>query len=142
MIRQLRLHEGERLVVYKCTGGKLTIGVGRNLEALGISQDESANMLSNDIDRVCEELDKRLEWYQGLDDVRQRVLIDMAFNLGTSGLLKFKKTLSYVQSTHYHQASKSMLNSRWAKQVGQRAETLARMMETGQDPKSLWHKGA
>ena len=87
MIRQLRLHEGERLIVYKCTAGKLTLGVGRNLEDLGISQDESAMMLAYDIERVCKELNTSLEWYRGLNDVRQRVIIDMAFNLGINGLI-------------------------------------------------------
>lgn len=142
MIRQLRLHEGERLIVYKCTAGKLTIGIGRNLEDLGISQDESAMMLANDIERVCKELNISLEWYRGLNDVRQRVIIDMAFNLGINGLLCFKNTLAHIQAERYEEASRSMLDSLWAKQVGQRAKRLANMMKTGKDPKELWFKGS
>jgi lysozyme len=73
-----------------------------------------------------------------LNDVRQRVLVDMAFSMGVVGLLNFKRTLATIQAGDYQQAATMMLDSRWAKQVGQRVERLARMMATGKDPRELW----
>lgn len=140
MIRQLRLHEGERLKPYRCTAGKLTIGVGRNLEDRGITADESAYLLGNDIDRFTTELMRALPWVAQLDEVRQRVLLDMAFNLGLAGLLQFKRTLATIQAGDYQKAAAMMLDSKWAGQVGQRAERLSRMMFTGKDPRELWPK--
>ena len=137
LIRQLRLHEGERLKPYRCTAGKLTIGVGRNLEDRGITAQEAAYLLSNDITSTQAALLKALPWVATLDDVRQRVLIDMAFNMGLGTLLTFKRTLAAVQGGQYQQAAAMMLESRWAGQVGQRAQRLSQMMATGQDPREL-----
>jgi lysozyme len=138
MVRQLRLHEGERLKPYRCTAGKLTIGVGRNLEDRGITRDESAMLLANDIADMERELQRALPWVARLDEVRARVLVDMAFNLGIVGLLAFKRTLATVEAGDYQQAATMMLDSKWAKQVGGRAERLSRMMATGKDPRELW----
>ncbi len=138
MVRQLRLHEGERLKPYQCSAGKLTIGVGRNLEDRGISREESAMLLNNDIAAEERELLRALPWVATLDEVRARVLLDMSFNLGLVGLLGFKRTLAAVQGGQYQQAATMMLDSKWAQQVGTRAERLARMMATGKDPRELW----
>lgn len=137
MVRQLRLHEGERLRPYRCTAGKLTIGVGRNLEDRGITAEESAMLLSNDISREERELLAALPWVAKLSEVRQRVLLDMSFNLGLQGLLAFKRTLAAIQAGQYQQAAGMMLESLWAQQVGQRAQRLSQMMATGQVPKEL-----
>ena len=133
MIRQLRLHEGERLKPYRCTAGKLTIGVGRNLEDRGITAEESAYLLGNDIDSHWRELVKALPWVEQLDEVRQRVLLDMAFNLGIGGLLGFKNTLATIKAGDFQKASVMMLDSKWARQVGRRADRLAGMMATGRE---------
>lgn len=138
MIRQLRLHEGERLKPYRCTAGKLTIGVGRNLEDRGITREEAAYLLANDIAAEERELLRALPWVAKLDEVRQRVLLDMAFNMGVVGLLAFKRTLATIQAGDYQRAAAMMLDSKWAGQVGQRAERLSRMMATGKDPRELW----
>lgn len=140
MIRQLRLHEGERLRPYRCTADKLTIGVGRNLEDTGITAEESAYLLGNDIDRFYAAVRRELPWVEKLDEVRQRVLVDMAFNLGIAGLLSFKKTLATIKAGNYEKASAMMLDSKWAMQVGQRADRLSVMMRTGKDPRELWPK--
>ena len=133
MIAQLRLHEGERLKPYRCTAGKLTIGVGRNLDDRGITSDESAYLLNNDIDSHWIELLEHLPWVETLDEIRQRVMLDMAFNLGIFGLLTFRRTLGHIKAGDYALASSAMLESKWATQVGQRARRLASMMKTGKD---------
>lgn len=124
-------HEGLRLKPYTDAGNKLTIGVGRNLEDSGITRDEALLLLHNDIDRVTNALDQKLPWWKSLSDVRKKVLISMAFNLGVGGLLKFSGMLSALQDGDYSTAAEHMLASKWASQVGTRAIELAYMMENG-----------
>jgi lysozyme len=127
---QLILHEGLKLEPYECTAGKLTIGVGRNIEDIGITEDEARYLLDNDILRVCDELDRNLSWWRDLSDVRQRILVDMVFNLGISRFMQFQNTISAIENGDYDKAAEEMLDSRWAQQVGQRAHRLAGAMIT------------
>ncbi|MGN7612728.1 glycoside hydrolase family protein [Magnetococcales bacterium HHB-1] len=129
---QLIQHEGLRLKPYRCTAGKMTIGVGRNLDDNGISKAEALHLLGNDINRVIRELNSSFPWFETLDEPRRRVLIDMAFNLGITTLRCFKRMLRAVEAGNYPLAAKEMLDSRWARQVGQRATKLSRMMSTGE----------
>ena len=87
-------------------------------------------MLENDIIRVMAELDEHIPWWKDLSQTRRHVLVDMAFNLGIFGLLKFQNTLKAIQEERWADAAVEMLDSRWSQQVGQRAKTLAKMMET------------
>lgn len=129
---QLLRHEGLRLTPYRCTAGKLTIGIGRNLDDCGISQKEAYVLLENDI-LNCEKqlLDEIPDIYNGLDEVRKSVLLNMCFNLGISALQGFKTTLSYIRSGDYERAANGMLASKWAKQVGRRAIELSELMRKG-----------
>lgn len=129
---QLILHEGLRLKPYKCPAGYLTIGVGRNLETKGISREEALFLLRNDIKEIERALSK-YDWYTKLDPIRQKVLIDMCFNLGLAGLLQFRRMITALNLGDYETAADEMLASKWAKQVGARAQRLAQMMRTGQD---------
>ncbi len=130
---QLVRHEGLRLKPYRCTAGKLTIGIGRNLEDRGISQKEAYAMLERDIlDFEQQLLNEIPDVYNGLDEVRQSVLLNMCFNLGIKGLLEFKNTLSYIGAGDWERAANGMLASKWAKQVGMRAIELSELMRKGQ----------
>jgi len=130
---QLELHEGLRLKPYTDTVGKLTIGIGRNLSDVGISEAEARMLLDHDILEARAGLEARYPWFVGLDTIRQRVLIDMAFNLGAERLAQFQNTLKAVAEGRWSAAKAGMLNSLWASQVGKRAIRLAQMMETGED---------
>ena len=130
---QLRLHEGEVLRPYRCTAGKLSIGVGRNLEDVGISKEESAFLLDGDIRKIETDLDRAHPWWRKMDEVRQRVLADMCFNLGLPRLNTFVNTLAAMRRGDYAQAADGMLASKWASHVGARATRLAEMMRTGKD---------
>lgn len=127
----LVLHEGLRLKPYKCTAGKVTIGVGRNLDDKGITQAEAFALLENDIDEVCRELDQVWPWWRQMTDRRQQVLADMCFNLGLGRLKGFVNTLAFMKAGEYDKAADGMLASLWASQVGTRAQRLARMMREG-----------
>jgi lysozyme len=130
LIAMLQRHEGLRLKPYKCTAGKLSIGYGRNLDDMGISEVEAMVMLRNDIEQCYQELEM-FSWFEDLDQVRQEALVDMLFNLGLPTFLEFKKTLKFVAEGKYSQAAEEMLRSKWADQVGDRAKELAYMVDTG-----------
>lgn len=130
LIAMLQRHEGLRLKPYKCTAGKVSIGYGRNLDDMGISEVEAMVLLRHDIERCYDELNV-FSWFADLDQVRQEALVDMLFNLGLPTFLEFKKTLKFVAEGKYSQAAEEMLRSKWADQVGDRAKELAYMMDTG-----------
>ncbi len=129
---QLILHERLKLKPYRCSAGKLTIGVGRNLEDKGISEEEALFLLRNDIDKAVTDLEKH-SWYIKLDPIRQKVLIDMAVNLGTNGLLQFERMIAALEKGDYENAAKEMQDSKWYRQVKSRGVRLVEMMRTGED---------
>ncbi|MCY4044388.1 MAG: glycoside hydrolase family protein [Cellvibrionales bacterium] len=132
LLAQLRVHEGRRLQVYHCTGGKLTIGYGRNIEDNGISEKEADLLLYNDVINCVQEANRSFDFYSRLNDPRKAVIINMLFNLGLSRLRGFKKFLAAVAAGDYKTAAAEMLDSRWAKQVKGRAIQLANQMEKGE----------
>nr|BDD45433.1 hypothetical protein 2 [bacterium] len=123
--KELVRHEGMRLKPYLCPAGKLTMGVGRNLEDRGITEEEADFMLNNDLNACIEDLDHALEWWRDLPLPAREVLVNMTFNLGIKGLLGFRNALAAFQAQDWQAAAKEMLDSRWARQVGPRAEELA-----------------
>ena len=125
---QLVRHEGLRLTVYDCPAGYKTIGVGRNLEGKGITEEEALYLLGNDINYFTEQLRDNLGWFDDIPEAKQKVLINMAFNLGVGGLMNFKNMLSAVQESRWGDAATEMLNSKWANQVGNRAIELSGVM--------------
>ncbi len=146
-ITRLCIHEGISLKPYKCPAGYLTIGVGRNLitnpitkaeEKVigdwrhGITKNAAFYLLRNDIKRVERECRQNIGFWRNLDDERQYALLDMAFNLGIKGLLQFKKMLSEMAIGNYRGAAKECLNSKYARNVGKRAERIAKTIETGE----------
>jgi lysozyme len=80
---------------------------------------------------VQDALDQKIPWYLGIGWARQAVLLNMGFNLGVTGLLKFKKMLAACQSMDFKRAAAEMRSSAWAGQVKSRAEELIKQMETG-----------
>ena len=126
----IRRHEGLRLKPYLCSEGKITIGFGRNLEDMGISEKEAEMLLMSDIERCYEELDV-FSWFHDLDQVRQEAMVNMLFNLGLPTFLEFKRTLKFMAEGAYSQAAAEMLDSKWADQVGDRAREIAYMVDTG-----------
>ena len=129
---QLIKHEGVVLQPYYCPSGKLTIGIGRNLETKGISRTEALFLLDNDINECEAILQEKLKHvYDHLSFRRKAVLINMCFNLGFYGLLAFKNMMEALIDQDYEKASAEMLDSKWADQVGNRALELAEIMREG-----------
>ncbi len=117
--------EGLRLKPYTDTVGKLTIGVGRNLDDVGISDAEARHLLRNDIMAAVRDLDRNIPWWRDLSEGRQRALLNMCFNMGWPTLSAFRKMLAALRTGDYDTAAAEALDSRWARQVGQRADRIA-----------------
>jgi lysozyme len=130
---QLRRDEGERLSAYADSLGWLTIGIGRLIDSRkggGITREESAYLLRNDIAKVDRQLQERLPWVVTLSPARRGALQNMAFQLGINGLLGFKNTLVMIEQGEYAKAADAMLKSKWAEQTPERAKRLSRQMLT------------
>lgn len=130
LIDMLVQHEGVRLHPYKCTSNKLTIGIGRNLDDKGISQDEAYTLLFNDIRDAYTDLERVVD-VRTLSENRLHAFIDMMFNLGLPRFMSFRRMLKAVREEDWFQAAEEMMDSRWARQVGNRAKTLALMVRDG-----------
>ena len=133
--RQLKSDEGFRRTVYQDSLGYWTIGVGRLVDPSrpdsGLRDSEIEFMLRNDIEDRITALGKVLPWFLDLDEVRQGVLVNMAFQLGIKGLMGFSTTLQMVAQGRYEDAAVQMLKSKWAAQTPERAKRLAQQMKTG-----------
>lgn len=121
--------EGLRLRPYKCTGNKWTIGVGRNLEAKGISEDEAMFMLDNDIKEAKDGARRLIRTFDVLSDDRKIVIVSMVFQMGVSGVSKFRNMIKCIEMQSFDIAATEMLDSIWAKQTPNRAKRLSDMMK-------------
>ena len=134
LVKMLKRHEGVRSKVYMCSANFETIAVGRNISesGLGLSPDEIDYLLNNDISRVREELTDEYFWFPALNDARQAAMIDISFNLGATRLRGFVKALDAMANEKFEEAAAHFLDSRWSKQVGNRAIEVTEMIATGQ----------
>lgn len=138
LIDQLRRDEGLRLTPYKDTEGIWTVGYGHNLECHGnvipisVSVEEAETWLVEDAALACKAVRHALPWTEKLDPARCDVLNNMCFNMGINALLGFHRTLAMIEAGNYEGAAAAMMESRWAAQVGKRAERLSKQMETGE----------
>ena len=130
-------HEGVRKHPYLCPADKITIGIGRNLEDVGLSADEVSYLFANDLRNARQACRHLFREFHSIDEVRQAVLLDMAFNLGQTRLAKFVRMREAIDLMDWRRARAEMLDSKWAEQVPTRAEFLADMMCSGRWPREL-----
>lgn len=131
LLSDLKRDEGLVLKPYRDTVGKLTIGIGRNLDDVGINENEALYLAKDDIFKVTSALDVALPWWRTMSEPRQRALANMAFNLGVKGLMGFRKALAALQDGDYAKAADEFLDSTWRKQVGNRAVRITDMIRGG-----------
>jgi len=132
---QIKQDEGLVLHAYDDHLGFATIGYGRLIDRRkggGISEEEALYLLKNDVSARLSVLENAIPFFARLDDARKAVLLNMSFQLGIAGLLKFKSTLAFIEAGDFENASANMLKSLWAKQTPQRAKRLAKQMRSGQ----------
>jgi lysozyme len=131
---QIKEDEGLVLHAYDDHLGFATIGYGRLIDRRkggGISEDEALYLLKNDVSARLSVLENAIPFFARLDDARKAVLLNMSFQLGIAGLLKFKSTLAFIEAGDFENASANMLKSLWAKQTPHRAKRLAEQMRSG-----------
>jgi len=129
--KTIELYEGRSAKPYKDTQGKITIGIGRNLDDVGLSSEEIEFLFENDLVRAIGAAKILIPNFDELDSVRQEILINMAFNLGQGGLAKFRRMIEAIKKKDFENAANEMLDSQWSKQVGIRALDLAKAMKSG-----------
>ena len=135
LLDMLMKHEGVETHAYTDTVGKLTIGVGRNIDpvgGLGLSTQEITYLLQNDVDRVEQELVNSIPWVEHIEWERMDALVNICFNLGLPRFLKFKKALAAAEDQNWELCADEFMDSRWSSQVGQRAVELTTLLRTGE----------
>lgn len=120
-------HEGRRHKPYKCTAGKTSIGIGRNLDDVGLSDDEVDYLFANDLKRAQDAASK-YPWFADLSEVRQAAIVDMIFNLGPSRFAGFRKFIQAMSERQYARAAAELVDSRWFRQVRRRASRIRLMI--------------
>lgn len=131
MIELIKAHEGYSAVPYRDTVGILTVGYGRNLEDVGINEQEADRLLRNDVYGLERSILNLIPKYYALSDNRRSVIVNMAFNLGIPRFSQFIKTIDYINRGLFAEASIEMLDSKWSRQVKGRAKYLSEMMRRG-----------
>lgn len=135
LLADLKREEGFRPYAYFDTANLLTIGYGRlcdkSRKGSGLTEAEASTLLDNDVARVEAQLTAALPWLTSLSDARQRVLLEMAFQLGVNGVLAFRKAIAAVKAGQWQEAHDEMLDSAWHTQTKERAERLAEQMLRG-----------
>ena len=136
LIDRTKLHEGEvkkngRHVMYKDSKGIWTLGYGRNIQERGLSDEEAEFLLRNDLADATKDLFSNHQWVCTLDRVRHDVLVEMVFNMGIARFNGFKRMLAAAKARDFEAAAAEMLDSKWHKDVGKRAEVLAMIMLNG-----------
>ena len=132
LVNQIIRHEGLELKPYKCTSNKLTIGVGRNLEDVGITEAEAKYLLMNDLARVDSQVEHLMPWSAQLNPARYDALLNFVFNVGIGTALLFENAMAALKESDFDTAAAELLDSRWSTQVGKRAEELAEQIRTGE----------
>lgn len=136
-VAQVSRDEGFEPLPYRDSLGFLTIGHGFLIDpkkaGSGITREESELILRCRLEKLAYEiLPKRAPWFLKLDEVRRMALVNMAYNLGVDGLLKFKRMIAFLKIAAWSDAAAQALDSKWAKQVGKRADRLAEQLRTGE----------
>ena len=125
LINAVKLSEGFRDKVYKCTEGYDTIGYGFAVKDLVLDEDIAEMILVRKLESLIERVHKKFPFVENLPKEAQEVVYEMCYQLGLNGFSKFKRTISYLQLGDYNMCSREMLNSRWATQTPNRAQRLS-----------------
>ena len=124
----IKQNEGRRLVPYLCSANRITIGYGRNLDDVGISINEADILFANDLARVVKQARHAVHSFDSLDYNRQKVIVDMVFNLGITRFKKFKKMIAAIEEEDWEEAADQLLDSRYAEQLPNRSSANAILM--------------
>lgn len=129
VISDLVRDEGYRQYPYRCTAGRLTIGIGRNIDDVGVSKAEAEYLLVRDILSSTTDLQTIFTEFNTFPDDIQRVLINMRFQLGFMRFRAFKKMIEATRNRQWSEMARQMKDSSWYSQVPERAQRLIKLVE-------------
>ena len=130
LINSVKENEGYRSSVYKDSLGIDTIGYGFAIKDLELDEDICEEILKRKLERLIDRVQKKWGWIINLPQEAQEVMYEMCYQMGVSGVSKFKKTLLYLESHEFRMASKEMLDSKWAKSDSpQRAKRMSEIIK-------------
>ena len=130
LIKNIKDSEGFVEHVYNDSLGIPTIGFGFAIKDLILDEDIAEQILLRKVKKLIDRIDKKFDWFNLADDRVKEVIVEMCYQLGLAGFSKFKKTISYIEKKNYKEASKEMLDSKWAKQTPNRAKKLSKIVES------------
>lgn len=128
---QLKEDEGFSGKIYKDTTGKNTVGYGRNLDDNPLTRSEASYLLQNDLKKVRKQA-RQFPFYDRMNSARKNVILNMVYNLGIRSFTGFRRMITALSTQDYELAAVEMLDSKWAVQVGERANRLAEIMKSGE----------
>ena len=130
LIENIKESEGFVEHLYNDSLGIPTIGFGFAIKDLILDEDIAEQILVRKVKKLVDRVDKKFDWFNLADDRVKEVIVEMCYQLGLAGFSKFKKTISYIEKKNYYEASKEMLDSKWAKQTPNRAKKLSKIVES------------
>ena len=125
LIDQIKKHEGYKSTVYQCTEGYDTIGYGFAIKDLYLSKDVCDIILTEKLAKLQSNVSRKFEWFDDSPIIIKDAVINMCYQIGLSGFSKFKKTIYYLETEQYEEASVECLDSLWAKQTPNRAKEIS-----------------
>ena len=125
LLNRIKHHEGFRKSVYKCTEGYDTIGYGFAIKDLEMDEDIAEEILIRKVEKLIKRVRSKFDWLDSVPREVQGVLVEMSYQMGLSGVSKFKKALHAMQMFQWKLAATELLDSRWAKQTPNRAKELS-----------------
>ncbi len=129
LLENIKLSEGFRSKVYKCTEGFDTIGYGFAIKDLELDEDICELILKRKIGSLKLRIDQRFDWFKETPTEAQDVIIEMCYQLGINGFSKFKKTIQHIINKDFRSAAVEMLQSKWASQTPNRAKKLSKELK-------------
>ena len=130
LIEKIKEHEGFRDRVYKCSEGFDTIGYGFAIKDLVLDEDIAEMILERKLKKLTNAIRSKIDWFDDSPKKVQDVITNMCYQIGLSGFLKFKKTIYYLETEQYQEASEEMLDSLWARQTPNRAKELSKIIRS------------
>ena len=125
LIDSIKIHEGYVSRVYKDSLGIDTIGYGFAIKDLNLEEDICQIILQRKLESLEKRINKRFEWYKDMPQPIKDVVAEMCYQMGVTGVSKFKKTINFLKNKQWRRASVEMLDSRWANQTPGRANELS-----------------
>ena len=125
LLKRIKHHEGFRKSVYQCTEGYDTIGYGFAIKDLEMDEDIAEEILMRKVEKLIKRVRSKFDWLDSVPHEVQGVLVEMSYQMGLSGVSKFKKALHAMQMFQWKLAATELLDSRWAKQTPNRAKKLS-----------------